>query len=112
MPKNSSSSRLLLEVYQKQFVIKSGNQATFRAVIRRYTHKEIPRHEERPPSLPEPSAIMNAPHLSQVAVHTELSTLDTAKSPGPDQLHPFMLRILADFLAEHISTLFNNSLQI
>ncbi len=60
-----------------------------------------------PPSLPEPSAITNAPHFTQAAVHNELSTLDTAKDPGPDQLHPLTLQNLADFLAEPISALSN-----
>ncbi len=40
----------------------------------------------------------------------ELSTLDTAKGSGPDDLHPFMLEILADFLAEPVTALYNKSL--
>ncbi len=40
------------------------------------------------PSLPEPSAIMNALRFTSAAVHKELSTLDTAKGSGPDDLHP------------------------
>ncbi len=63
------------------------------------------------PSLPEPSTIMNAPHFTSVAVHKELSTLDTAIGSGPDDLHPFMLQILADFLLETINALYNKSLQ-
>ncbi len=67
--------------------------------------------EERDhPSLPEPSTIMNAPHFTPAAVQKELHTLDAAKGSGPDNLHPFMLRILADFLAEPITTLYNKSL--
>ncbi len=63
------------------------------------------------PSLPEPSPIMNAPSFTSSGVHKELSTLDTAKGSGPDDLHLFMLQILADFLAEPITALYNESLQ-
>ncbi len=55
------------------------------------------------PSLQEPSTIMNVPRFTSAAVHKELSTLNTAKDSGPDDLHPFMLQILADFLAEPIT---------
>ncbi len=41
------------------------------------------------PSLPEPSTVMNS---------LQLSTLDTARGPGPDNLHPFMQQVLADFI--------------
>ncbi len=54
---------------------------------------------------------MNATHFTQAAVPKQLSTLNTAKGPGPDWLHPFMLQILADFLAEPIIALFYKSLQ-
>ncbi len=54
---------------------------------------------------------MNAPRFTSAAVHKELSTLDTAKGSGPDDLHPFMLHFLADFLAEPITALYNKSLQ-
>ncbi len=63
------------------------------------------------PSLPEPSTIMNAPRFTSAAVHKELSALYTAKGSGPDDLHPFMLQFLADFLAEPITALYNKSLQ-
>ncbi len=46
------------------------------------------------------------PHASH-----QLSILDTAKGCGPDDLHPFMLQILADFLAEPITALYSKSLQ-
>ncbi len=49
---------------------------------------------------------MNAPRFTSAAVHKELSTLDSAKGSGPDDLHPFMLQILADFTA-----LYDKSLQ-
>ncbi len=62
------------------------------------------------PSLPESSTIMNAPRFTSAAVHKELSTLDTARGSGPNDLHPFMLHILADFLAEPITALYNKSL--
>ncbi len=41
-----------------------------------------------PPSLLEPSAIINAPHLTEVAVHKALSTCGTAKGPCSDQILP------------------------
>ncbi len=63
------------------------------------------------PSPPEPSTIMNAPRFTSAAVHKELSTFYTAKGSGPDDLHPFMLQILADLLAEYITALYNKSLQ-
>ncbi len=65
-----------------------------------------------PPSLPEPSTIINTPLFTPAAVHKELSTLDTAKGSSPDDLHSFMLQILADFLAEPITTLYNKSPRI
>ncbi len=43
-------------------------------------------------------------------VHKEVSALDTLKNPGPDQLHPKLLKWLATFLAEPLTGLFNNSL--
>ncbi len=63
------------------------------------------------PSLPAPSTIMNAPRFTSAAVHKELSTLDTAKGSGPDDLRPCMLQILADFLEETITAQYNKSLQ-
>ncbi len=63
------------------------------------------------PSLLEPSTIMNGPRFTPAAVRKELSTLDTAKGSGPDDLHPFMFQILADFLAEAFTALYNKSLQ-
>ncbi len=59
-----------------------------------------------------PSTIVNAPRFTSAAAHKELSTLDTAKGSGPDDLHSFMLQILADFLAEPITALYNKSLHI
>ncbi len=57
------------------------------------------------PSLPEPSKIMNAPRFTSAAVHKELST---AKGSDPDDLHPFILQFLADFLAEPITAYITN----
>ncbi len=42
-------------------------------------------------------------------IFCELSTLYTAKGSGPDDLHPFMLQILADFLAKPITTVYKKS---
>ncbi len=60
--------------------------------------------------LPIPSAIMGIPIFTPCLVHKELSTLDTSKSPGPDQLHPKLLKWLATFLKEPLTNLLNNSL--
>ncbi len=57
------------------------------------------------PSLPEPSTIMDSPRFISAAVNKELSTLDTAKSSGHDDLHPFMLQILDYFVVEPITAL-------
>ncbi len=54
---------------------------------------------------------MNAPRFTPAAVRKELSTLDTNNGSGPDDLHPFMLQILADFLAEDFTALYSKSLQ-
>lgn len=43
-------------------------------------------------------------------VRRELATLRTSKSPGPDGLHPLILRELADVLAPFVTTFFNQSL--
>ncbi len=61
--------------------------------------------------LPDPSKGMNAPHFTPAAIHKELSTLDTTKGAGPDQLHLFILQILANFLAESITALYKKSLR-
>ncbi len=37
-------------------------------------------------------------------------TIDTSKSPGPDELHPKLLKWLATFHAGPLADLFNNSL--
>ncbi len=44
-------------------------------------------------------------------VQNEFSTLETSKIPGPNQLHPKLLKWLATFLAKPVGRpLFNNSL--
>ncbi len=43
-------------------------------------------------------------------VHKEFSTLDNSKSPGPDHLHPQVLKWSASFLIEPLMHLFSNSL--
>ncbi len=61
--------------------------------------------------LPEPSTIMNAPYFTPAAAHKELSILDTVKDCGLDDLHPIMCQILADFLANPITALYNNTVE-
>ncbi len=57
-------------------------------------HTSVYRTDEGrdPPLLPEPLALLSEPHFTKAAVLEEVSILDTAKGPGPDKLHPFMLR--------------------
>ncbi len=52
---------------------------------------------------------MGIPIFTLCLVHRELSTLDTSKSSGPDQLHPKLRKWLATFLAGPLADLFNNS---
>ncbi len=54
--------------------------------------------------------MMGIPILTPCHFHKELSTLDTSKSPGPDQLHPKLLKWLATFLTETLADLFNNTI--
>ncbi len=44
-------------------------------------------------------------------MHKDLSTLDTAKGSDLVDLHPFLLQLLAEILAEPITALYNKSLQ-
>ncbi len=62
------------------------------------------------PALSIPSVMTGIPAFTPCLVHKELSTLDTSKNAGPDQLHPKLLKWLATFLAEPLADLFNNSL--
>ncbi len=62
------------------------------------------------PALPTPSVMMGIPVFTPYLVHKELSTLDTSKIPGPDQLNPKFLKWLATSLAEPLTDLFNNFL--
>ncbi len=43
---------------------------------------------------------MEAVQISNVAVENILLSLNEHKSPGPDGLHPKILKILAPFIAE------------
>ncbi len=54
--------------------------------------------------------MMGTPVFTPCLVHKELSTLDTSKSPGLEQLHPKLLKWLATFPAEPLADLFNKSL--
>ncbi len=54
---------------------------------------------------------MGIPVFTPCLVQKELSTLETSKSPGPDHLHPKLLKCLATFLAGPLAGLLNNSLE-
>ncbi len=49
------------------------------------------------PTLPVPTVVMPVPQFSIPVVHRELSSLDMSKGAGPDDIHPQMVRWLADF---------------
>ncbi len=55
------------------------------------------------PSLPELAANANAPHYPQAVVHKKLLAVASSKGPGPGNFHPFMVQILADFLADFMT---------
>ncbi len=75
----------------------------FSSVHRRDSHSQ-------PPDLPPPTAHMNQLVITAVEVHAELKRLDLKKSSGPDNVHPSLLFVLADFLAAPLATLFTLSL--
>ncbi len=54
------------------------------------------------PALTIPSG---TPVFTPCLVHEEPSSIDTSKSPGPDQLHPKLIKCLATFLAEPLADL-------
>ncbi len=62
------------------------------------------------PTLNVPAVVMPVPQFSIPVVHGELSSLDISKGAGPDDIHPRMVRWLANFLAELLSNLFANSI--
>ncbi len=64
------------------------------------------------PALTILPVMMGIPACTPCLVHKELSFLDTPKNPGPDQLHPKLLKWLTTFLAKPLADLFNNSLAI
>ena len=50
-------------------------------------------------------------HITEGQVVKKLKAIQLAKSPGPDQLHPKLIRELADVLAKPLSIVYNTSLQ-
>ncbi len=60
--------------------------------------------------MPIQTVVMPVQLLSLPVEHRELSILDIPKGTGPDDIHPQMVRWVADFLAEPLSKLFANSL--
>ncbi len=60
------------------------------------------------PALTIPSVMMGTPVFTPCLVHEEPSTIDTSKSPGPDELYPKLIKWLVTFLAEPLADLFNN----
>ncbi len=65
--------------------------------------KNVCEDDARPtPTLPIPTVVMPVTQFSIPFVHRELWSLDISKGAGPD-IHPQMVRWLADFLAEPLS---------
>ncbi len=54
---------------------------------------------------------MDIPIFTPCLVYEELSTLDTSKSPNPDQLHPKLLNWLDTYNAEPLQNWFYNYLE-
>ncbi len=52
------------------------------------------------PTLPVSIVVMPVPQFSIPVVHRELSSLDISKEVGPNEVHPQMLRWVADFLSK------------
>ncbi len=52
-----------------------------------------------------------AHNFTQTAVHKELSTLNTAQGPDPDQLHLFMFKILDEYLPWPVKVLLSKSIE-
>ncbi len=54
--------------------------------------------------------VIPAPQFSIPVAHRELSSLDISKGTRPDDIHPQIVRVLPNFLADPLSKLFANSL--
>jgi hypothetical protein len=59
----------------------------------------------------KPGSLLEEIKLSPSAVKKKLDKLNPSKSPGPDGLHPMLLKEAAEFLALPLSILFNKSLE-
>uniref|UniRef100_A0A670IJS6 Reverse transcriptase domain-containing protein n=1 Tax=Podarcis muralis TaxID=64176 RepID=A0A670IJS6_PODMU len=55
------------------------------------------------------SAKETQPRITKEIVHEYLASLDVFKSPGPDELHPRVLKELADVISEPLAVIFENS---
>lgn len=54
---------------------------------------------------------MNLPHISELNVLEKLSSVNTNKSCGPDEIHPRIIKELATYLAGPIAILYNRSIE-
>ncbi len=62
-------------------------------------------------ALSVPTVMMPVPQFSTSVVRRELSRLDISRGAGSDDIHSWMVRWSADFLAEPMSMLLANSLK-
>eukprot|EP00057_Strongylocentrotus_purpuratus_P009185 XP_011663659.1 PREDICTED: RNA-directed DNA polymerase from mobile element jockey-like [Strongylocentrotus purpuratus] len=67
-------------------------------------------------TIPEPEVKFDGDPLEEVVITTEevlkkLKKLNPSKSPGPDGLHPRVLKEAAEVLAEPLAVIFNKSIQ-
>ncbi len=64
-----------------------------------------------PPTFPtRTQAVLDDFTFTQKIVHEKLSHLNPHKTPGPDNIHPFLLKHLAHILSPHLTYLFNETL--
>jgi len=60
-------------------------------------------------NLQEAKNIMDKLSFSGELIHEKLMMLDSGKTPGPDGLHPYLLKSCADYLAEPLAIIFQYS---